>query len=484
MLRQFFHDSIIYGLSSVLSRGISFFLLPIYARTLSPTEYGILDYISVISSFITVFVALEISQGVARFASDTLNNQKELQEYASTSLIFTVWSYTILFLIFFFNREELSVLLFGKEFYSDLVVLAATSYCISGVLYLVQGQLRWELKPKKHAIVSIIMSLLTAALSILFIVILELSVEGALWATIIAGAVSISVAMFYARASYGLTFKTKKLIDMLSFSSPLVISSLSAIGAIYIDRVFIKEIVGLEELGYYGIAWRISLVITLAMMGVQGALTPLVYSHHKEAEAPANIEKIFRYFIALALALYLIICIFLPYYFSFLVGTNYMSAIPVIPVLCLAVLFSGMYIFAPGLGIEKKTKQITLVNLGGLAINIALNLILVPLYGAIGAATSTLISAVFIFSILLYLSQKYYPVPHKWNVIFPTFLLTIIITYAVTYLPSETFFDFGLRFIIFGSTLAAFLKLGLISSQEIKDFSSFMTSLTRRHSGA
>lgn len=482
MIRQFFRDSVIYGFSSILARGISFFLLPLYARALSPHEYGMLDYVSMIGSFIAVFVALEISQGVARYSSDALENQKDLREYASTSLIFTICAYAFFLILAFLNQDTLSKILFGSEEHNNLITLAAASYCVSGTLYLIQGQLRWELKPMKHAIVSIAMSCLTAIMSILLILVLKLSVAGALWALIIAGSISAALALYYARESYGLSFNKQKLWQMLSFSTPLVISSVAAIGAIYIDRIFIKEIVGLEELGYYGVAWRISLIITLAMMGVQGALTPLVYSHHKDPESPASLEKIFRYFVSIAATLYLIICIFIPYYFAPLVGEAYMPAAPIVPVLCLAVLFSGMYIFAPGLGIEKKTKHITVVNVAGIILNTALNYIFVPIYGAMGAAGSTLASAIFIFVALLYLSQKYYPIPHNWKIILPAFILTTFAAYGSTYVASGIISDIAIRIVIFATTLALLFKIGLISSQERDNFFSFISSFIRNKS--
>ena len=67
MLRQFARDTLIYGASSVLSRGIGLLLLPLYTRVLTPAEYGTVDYLQVVRSFLALTLALEIVQALVRF---------------------------------------------------------------------------------------------------------------------------------------------------------------------------------------------------------------------------------------------------------------------------------------------------------------------------------------------------------------------------------------------------------------------------------
>lgn len=473
MIQRFFKDSVIYGFSSVLSRGISFFLLPVYARTLSPHEYGVLDYLSILGSFVAVIVALEIAQGVARFVSENVSDKTACREYASTSLWFTLGAYAIFLSLIAAFHDSISHLLFDETESGLLVLLASTSYCISGILYLVQGQLRWELRPMQHAIVSIVMSVLTACFSIVFIVFLKWGVTGALTALILSGSLSSMLALYYTRASYGLAFSKEKLKEMLHFSLPLVISSVSVVGAVYVDRIFIRELIGLADVGYYGVAWRISLIITLALMGIQSAITPLVYNHYKEPETPKNIERIFRYFVAFAGMIYLTICLFLPYIFAVMVGPGYDPAMAVVPVLCLSVLFSGMYIFAPGIGIAKKTKHFTIINIVGFFLNIGLNFVMVPLWGIVGAAAATLISSIVILVCLLKLSQKYYYVPHNWAVILASVFGTIAIVALGTSLPHEGLDWFTLRAVLFALSLYFFCRIGLVSTQDRHDLKTF-----------
>ena len=69
MLKLFFKDSIIYTIPAILSKGISFLLVPLYTRVLSPGDYGSLELFLIFASIINLTIAFEVTQGVARFFS-------------------------------------------------------------------------------------------------------------------------------------------------------------------------------------------------------------------------------------------------------------------------------------------------------------------------------------------------------------------------------------------------------------------------------
>ena len=43
MIKQFLKDSLVYAVASLLSRGLSFLLVPFYSRYLSKQDFGLLD---------------------------------------------------------------------------------------------------------------------------------------------------------------------------------------------------------------------------------------------------------------------------------------------------------------------------------------------------------------------------------------------------------------------------------------------------------
>jgi O-antigen/teichoic acid export membrane protein len=94
-----------------------------------------------------------------------------------------------------------------------------------------------------------------------------------------------------------------------------------------------------------------------------------------------------------------------------------------------------LYIFAPGLDIEKKTKTIAMINIVSAVMNILLNILLIPFLGIMGSALATLISSSLLFLIYMTLSQKIYAIPYTWEKIVFACLLSafiIIIGYAIS----------------------------------------------------
>ncbi len=65
MFKQFIKDSLIYTVGNILVRGVTYLLLPLYTRVLTPTDYGLTDILHLFAHFASIIVGLEIVQGLA-----------------------------------------------------------------------------------------------------------------------------------------------------------------------------------------------------------------------------------------------------------------------------------------------------------------------------------------------------------------------------------------------------------------------------------
>jgi len=431
MLKRFFKDSFIYTLSSIITGGITFFLLPFYTRVLNLTDFGILEYLTIFGSFIAVTVALEISQGVARYIPENLNNPIQKRLYASTSLWFTIIAYAVFLLIILIFKDFWAILLLDKVELSGLLMVATISFGINGLANLINNQLRWELKPKSSSIMSITTSVLSISLSIFFVFYLQMGVIGAFYGPISGGIVGVAVGLYLNNKSYAFVFDGKLLKQMLIFSLPLVFSSMGSVIANYIDRIAIKEMMTFKDVGIYGAGFRISSIAMLVMYGVQGAITPLIYAHYKKQDTPAELARIFRIFTAVALIIFAILSLFASQLISIFATSDYVKAAKIIPLIVLSILLFRMYIFAPGLGIRKNTIIIALISILSAALNITLNYFLIPYWGIMGSASATAFTALVSFAVYMAFSQHYYYVPHKWSniIICSLCIITLVLTF-------------------------------------------------------
>jgi O-antigen/teichoic acid export membrane protein len=413
VLRAFFKDSMLYGAAGILSRGISLLLVPLYTRVLSPGDYGSLDMLLAFGALVNFTVALEVTQGVARFYPEAATRE-EKGSVASTALWFTLATYTAFWAAGAAAAPALGGLLLDAPQRDGLVQVALAAIWAGGLFYFAQNQLRWEMQAARSAAVSLLMSVATAAVSVVLVVVVKLGVAGLLWGQFAGALLGAAAGLYLTRASYRFGFSRARLATLLRFSVPLVPSSIAVFVAMYVDRFAIKELMTLRDVGLFGVGYRIASLAGLLMLGFQGALTPLVFSHYREPETPGRLAQLFRYFVAFALMVVVGLSLFAPELLWVFTTPEYAGGARVVPLLAPAIVLSGMYIFAPGLGIAKRTGGIALITIGGAVLNTALNFVLVPWLGIAGAALGSLLSALFVFTTYMVSSQRLYPVPHRW----------------------------------------------------------------------
>lgn len=467
MFRQFFKDSVIYGFSSILTRGVILLLLPLYTRVLSPVDYGIIDVILVLTNLINLTIALEISQGLARYFPE-VKSKSERIGYASTALWFTVAVYTLFAALALPSATTLSYWILDSPEYRSIFQISVFAIWSNGIFYLTQNQLRWELKPKLYATTSIISTFVLTGTSVILVLGIDLGVIGVIYGQFAGSITGAALALFFTRESYNLIFDWNKWKQMVRFSLPLVPSSLGVFVSLYIDRIIIKEFMSLRDLGIFGVGYRIASIVSIVMVGFQGALTPLIYTYHHDPRTPQELARIFRYFVAIALLIFVTVSIFTQELLILFTNPEYYAAGSVLPLLTLAILLSTMYIFAPGLSITKKTGMIAAINILGALLNTALNLLLVPVFGLHGGATATCLSASVVFSLYMLFSQKNYSVPHSWGRLTVATVLAIGTAIVGAQLNLNIWVNAAVKsFLIFVLTVA-FIRLNLMEVVELQ----------------
>ena len=414
MLQRIFKDSIIYGITGIFTRGVSLIMVPFYTRVLSPEDYGIIDILTIFGALVNFIVALEISQGVARHYVDT-ESRNEKVSYASSGLWSVIVAYGIFAIITVKFSAPFSILLLGGSRWTPIFKLAVTAMAANGIYFLLLDLLRWQFKPKFYGISSLVYTIFTTGAAAYLIMICRIGVSGIFIGQIIGAIIGSLAAWYFSRGLYAFCFNWKKYKQMLSFSLPLVPSSIAVFLSFYIDRICIRHYMTLADVGIYGIGFRLGSIISLLIISVRGSLIPLIYQSYKDPATPEKIGKIFRFFLSCALPLYVFLSIYSREFLYFLTVPVFYKGWSVIPLLGLSILLTEIYIFAPGLGIAKKTKKIALLNIVSFGLNVGLNIMLIPFMGIIGAAMATSMAAFFSFAARIKFSQKLYPIPYNWR---------------------------------------------------------------------
>lgn len=466
MLRILLRDAVIYGASTVVSRAVSLLVVPVYTRILTPAQYGAIDILSIFGNLITLTVALEIGQAVARFLPDA-DDDADRRRLVSTATIFTVGAYTAFLIVGLAFVEPLGRLLVGDEAPTAAVALALTSTWAIGVFQLGQNVLRFLLQPLAYTAASLLFSLGGLAVGVVLVVGFDAGVAGVFAGQTVGGLLGTAAVAWFTRSLYRPILDVRALRSMLGFSVPLVPASLGVFVTLYVDRLALNALTSLTAVGIFGIAYRLSAVVSLLLIGFQMALMPIVYQRYRDPSTPPELARVFRTFLAFAMVIGLALAAFAPEILRIITAPAYYPAGELVPLLVPAILLANMYVFMPGLAIAKQTRTIATITIGGAGLNTVLNLLLIPILDVRGAALATLVSALLVFAAYVRTSQRTYPVPHRWGA-----MLLVVTGYAVlgaltSNLEPATALGVALKLVAVGALGILAFAAGLVTPGEV-----------------
>lgn len=188
---------------------------------------------------------------------------------------------------------------------------------------------------------------------------------------------------------------------LLKESLPLFLSSIVVIVYLKIDIIILRHFTGLEEVGYYAAAARISEMLYAAPVALSTVFFPIIMKEvHNNNKVKTNRIRFYAIVFYLCLLLSLSCSLLSPFIIQTIYGDSFYETSRLFSLHCLSIIFIGFLTSSSKELIAKnKYNLIFYRDLAGLSSNLLLNIILIPKHGALGAAASTLISY-FIASVL------------------------------------------------------------------------------------
>jgi len=164
-----------------------------------------------------------------------------------------------------------------------------------------------------------------------------------------------------------------------------------------LDQVMIKNMISLEELGFYSVSIKIAESWYFIPMLISSVMYPLLIEAKKSNDLYMHrLKQLFFSCIMVSLTCSVLLFIFSDFIIEILFGKLFSGSKITLSILSIGGIFVGMgYVNGKWMVIENFTKLSLIRNLLGLFINIFLNLYLIPKYGIIGAAISTVLSLAF-----------------------------------------------------------------------------------------
>jgi O-antigen/teichoic acid export membrane protein len=224
------------------------------------------------------------------------------------------------------------------------------------------------------------------------------------------------VLLAYRRYQLGLQFDRRLLREMNRFGLPLVPSALALWAINFIDRLFVAAYKGQAEVGVYSVAVRVSSAIVFLMIAFRTAWPAFAYSIEDDRNARRTYAFVLTYVVVALSWVALALGALAPWLVDLLTAPPFHRAHKAVALLAFGgAAYAGYTVLAIGSGRARKTQLNWVVTGFGAAVNVGLNVLLIPRYGMVGAAIATLASYVALFAGMVLYAQRVYPVPYQWR---------------------------------------------------------------------
>ncbi|HSF61050.1 MAG TPA: oligosaccharide flippase family protein [Gaiellaceae bacterium] len=414
-LKRLGKHSAIYGLGGLVSRILAVLLLPLYTRYLSPSDYGKVETLIALTTVVGIVLRMGIHAAFFRFYFDSPEPDHR-RLVLRTSFWFTMAMATAGLIAGVAVSPQLSDLLFGTTDDAELVAAAFVGLWAGMNYEQLTSLFRVEERSTAFVAASLSNVLLTIGATLILVVALDKGPIGVIVGNFTGTLLVYAALVGYRREQLGLQFDRRLLREMNRFGIPLVPTALFLWVTNFSDRLFLVQLADVTEVGLYSVGVRIASAMVLLLTAFRLAWPAFAYSIEDEGEARRTYAYVLTYLVLVATWVATALALLSPWIVDWIAAPAFDESSRVVgPLAFAAVAFGAYIVVAIGVGRARRTQFNWVVTGAAAAVNIVLNLLLIPPYGMMGAAVATIAAYTTMFVGMAWWSQRIYPVPYQWR---------------------------------------------------------------------
>jgi O-antigen/teichoic acid export membrane protein len=440
-LKRLGADSLLYAFMNVGTKLIAFIMLPVYTSFLSRAQYGVVYILDQVTSMLTFLVIFGTDSALSFYYYDTKDENKRLL-YVRNVMYFRLFVVFLLFVLVLLAGPWFAKTVLENPHYVDLLYINLFTLLLDTIFVVVTTVMRFEFQTKKVVLFTLIKMLLVAVLSYAALKFFEPTPKGLFLGRLISSGI-IFFFMLHIAGKY-LKFHVRRdvLKELLAYAAPLAPTSLAFWVIANSSTFIIQKFASLEEVGVFGVALRLAMMITLITSGVQMAWRPYSMSMKDKENSPWLFAKIYMALLLLGLFGIIAVATVSPWIMKTFFATRYYEAYPYVSFLsCVTFLNFYYLIISAGLFFTKQTAYITRVFMIAAFLNIVLNFMLVPFWLGWGAVVANIFTYVFAIWFIFRKSQKVYYVPVSFGKMSFLFVNALISLVAIVYIQETKIHD-------------------------------------------
>ena len=377
---------ILFAIGSFGSKAISFLLIPLYTSVLNTNDYGIVDLINTTVSLLIPILLLSITDATLRFSMDEAYKKEDV--LSSTIKVIIRGSLLLLIGILFVSLTHLINLPIVYWIFLFLTfLLSALNNCFN--LYL-----KSKNQAKVIAVSGIVCTLVTCISNIICLLVLKLGINGYMLSIVLGLFIQILIQMLSNGNIREIHLKNYKDVskEMTEYSKPLIANSLAWWVNGASDRYIISWLLGASSNGIYSVSYKVPTILTTLQSVFYNAWSISAIAEYDKNDEDGFIGNNYTIYSCVSIIGCSIILLFNLPLAKILYINDYFQAWQCVPFLLIGTIFNGISQLEGSLfSATKKTKQVSTTTVIGAVINTIGNLILIKLFGIVGAALSTML---------------------------------------------------------------------------------------------
>ena len=437
-LKSLLKDTAIYGISSIVGRFLNYLLVPIYAASMSAASggYGVVTEVYAWTALLMVILTYGMETTFFRFVNkDTETPQKVystvLTMVGSTSLLFVALGMVFL-------HPIASMMGYAEHpWYVGMMMIVVAMDAFQCLPF---SYLRYKRKPLVFAGLKMLFIVLNITLNLIYYVGMGGSdVFYAFFFNLIC--TSVIMLLLIPQIKLGAGFDGKLAKRMLNYSYPILILGIAGILNQVADKIIFRHVYPGEDaqvqLGIYGAASKIAMIMAMLTQAFRYAYEPFVFSKSKDKDSKLMYANAMKYFIIFTLLAFLAVVFYIDI-LKYILAPDYWSGLKVVPIVMMAEIFMGVYFnLSFWYKLIDETKWGAWFSFAGCAVLIAINVFFVPLYGYMACAWAGFAGYGVALLLSYFVGQKKYPIQYDLKSIGKYVAMAGVLYVISEYLPFE-----------------------------------------------
>ena len=441
-LKSLAKDTAIYGLSSIVGRFLNYLLVPLYTTALSVQSggYGVVTNIYAWVALILVLLTCGMETGFFRFANNGQDDPKRV--YSTALLSVSIGSLAFLALGLLFLHPIAGWLHYGEHpSYVGMMMAVVAMDAIQSIPF---AYLRYRRRPLRFAALKLLFIFLNIALNLIYYVGLDGDDVGYAFLFNLVCTSTIMLCMWPELRGFAYVLDRALLRRMLHYCLPLLVLGVAGILNQVADKiifpfVYPDKAAGIVQLGIYGAASKIAMIMAMLTQAFRYAYEPFVFGKSRDKDSREVYAQGMKYFIIFTLLAFLAVMFYLDI-LRYLIGRDYWEGLRVVPIVMAAEIFMGIYFnLSFWYKLIDETRWGAYFSLAGCGVLVVLNVLLIPRFGYMACAWAGFAGYGVAMLLSYFVGQRKYPIRYDLRSIGGYVLLAAVLYAAAVCVPVESF---------------------------------------------